>query len=101
MSNPDRTLILDLSAIEEKRGPQPNDFFLCITPREGGACAYAIAVLLQDGGCATRDCEDCNGYRRLFWALTNELGPQLQGELFSNLVNCDYAIPDGPWEEVK
>lgn len=101
MSNPDRTLILDLSAVGEARGPQPNDFFICVSPREGAACAYAVAALLEDGGCDDRECPHCNRYRRLFWDLTNELGPRLQGELFSNLIECDYAIPEGPWEEVR
>lgn len=101
MSNPDRTVILDLSAIEAARGPKPNDFFLCLTRREGAACAFAIAALLQDGGCADRDCQHCNRYRRLFWDLVNELGPKLQGELFANLIAVEYHIPDGPWEEVE
>ena len=101
MRNPDRTVILDLSAIEAARGPQPNDFFVCVTPREGAACAFAIAALLQDGGCNAHDCENCNRYRRLFWDVANELGPRLQGELFTTLIECDYAIPDGPWEEVR
>jgi hypothetical protein len=101
MSNPDRTVILDLNAIEEARGPQPNDFFVCVTPREGAACAYAIAALLDDGTCAQRECANCNRYRRLFWDLVNELGPQVQRELLGMLIAQDVAVPDGPWEEVR
>jgi len=101
MSNPDRTVILDLSAVEEARGSQPNDYFLCVTPREGASCAYAIAALLHEGACSALDCSNCNGYRKLFWDLANELGPKLQSELFTVVLESDYAIPDGPWEEVK
>jgi hypothetical protein len=101
MSNPDRTLILDLSAIEEARGPQPNDYFLCLTRGEGAACAFAIAVLLCEATCTDRECQNCNRYRRLFWDVTNELGLHLQGELFSQLIDMDFTIPDGPWEEVE
>jgi len=101
MSNPDRTLILDLTAIEEARCPQPNDFFVCLTRREGAACAYAIAALLQDGDCDVRDCANCNRYRRLFWDLANELGPTLQGELFATLFETKIQIPACPWEEVR
>jgi hypothetical protein len=101
MSNPDRTLILDLSAIEEERGPQPNDFFVCLTSGEAAACAYAIATLLSDGTCTDRECEICNRYRKLFWEVTNELGARLQRELFACLVSTDIEVPDGPWEEVR
>jgi hypothetical protein len=101
MSNPDRTLILDLSAAADARGPHPNDFFLCLTPGEGAACAFAVAALLQDGGCTDRDCPNCNRYRRLFWDVVNELGPKLQSELFGMLVEQNMALPDGPWEEVR
>lgn len=99
MPNPDRTILLDLSAIEEARGPQPNDYFVCLTRREAAASAYAVAFLLCDVGCDVRDCANCNEYRRLFWDLTSELGPQLQRELFASLAKSGFPIPDGPWEE--
>lgn len=101
MSNPDRTLILDLSAIEEARGPQPNDFFVCLTPGEGAACAFAIAALLSESTCTDRECQNCNRFRRLFWDMANELGSRLQGELFANIIDTDFEIPDGPWEGVR
>lgn len=100
MSNPDRTLILDLSAIEEARGPKPNDFFVCLTPREAGSAAIAIASMLDREPCPLVDCPNCNRYRRLFWDMVNEVGAGLQGEVFSRLIESDVAIPDGPWEEV-
>jgi hypothetical protein len=101
MSNPDRTLILDLSAIADARGPEPNDFFVCLTPREAGAAAIAVAAMLHQDPCPVVDCPDCNRYRRLFWDMVNELGPGLQGEVFSHLDVSHVAIPDGPWEEVR
>jgi hypothetical protein len=33
--------------------------------------------------------------------MVNELGPGLQGEVFSHLDVSHVAIPDGPWEEVR
>lgn len=101
MSNPDRTLIVDLSAIEEARGPQPNDFFVCLTPREAGSAARAIAWMLHHDPCPLVDCPTCNRYCRLFWDMVNELGPKLQGELFERLFEAQVQIPACPWEEVR
>lgn len=101
MSNPDRTLLLDLSAIEEARGPQPNDYFVCLTRSEARSAALAIACLLRDDGCNEIDCPKCNRYCRLFWDLVNELGPEKQRALFVTLAVAGWPTPRVPWEEVK
>lgn len=101
MSNPDRTIILDLAAIEEARGPHPNDFFICLTRREAAAACYAIARMLDKEPCDVEGCPNCNAYRRLFWDCANELGPKLQEDLFRGLDGAGIAIPDGPWEETR
>jgi hypothetical protein len=101
MANPDRTIILDLAAAADARGPQPNDFFVCVTPLEAGRAAVAIAYKLEHGCCQQKDCHVCNYDRRLFWDLVNELGPGLQGEVFASLLSANLGVPDGPWEEVR
>lgn len=101
MTNPDRTIILDLAAVEAARGPKPNDYFLCLTKREATAVCYAVAYLLSKEECGVEECSNCNRYRRLFWDCANELGAPRQGELFSWLIDHDIAIPEGPWEEER
>ena len=100
MPHNDRRLILDLSAIEAHRGPQPNDFFVCVTPREAAGLATTVAVALRWVNCHAPDCENCNQWHRLFWDLVGELGPRLQGEVFQYLEKSGVGTPTGPWEEV-
>lgn len=101
MNNQDRKLILDLAAIEEARGPHPNDYFICLTKREAAAACYAIARMLDKEPCDVEDCDNCNAVRRLFWDVANELGPKLQADLFRFLEDNKITIPDGPWEEIR
>lgn len=101
MTNPDRTVILDLSAVEAARGPQPNDYFICLTRHEGAICALAVAESLNTNHCNDEDCADCNQARRLFWDIVNDLGPRLQAALFSSMAYANIEVPDGPWEEAR
>lgn len=101
MSNPDRTVILDLAAIEEARGPHPNDYFVCLTRGEAAAACYAIASMLDREPCDVEECPNCNKYRRLFWDCANELGPKWQAALFRVLEEAGIPIPAGPWEETR
>ena len=101
MSNPERKLILDLSAIEEERGQHPNDYFVCLTRNEAAAAAVAIAHDLNSPVCTDRECLACNEVRRLFWNIVNELGPRLQRAVFTSLEITGTPLPDGPWEEVR
>ena len=99
MTNPDRTIILDLSAIEEARGPQPNDYFVCVTPREAVTLAAALAYHADKENCGLSDCGLCNKSNRLFWDLLNEVGPKLQAQLIEWLQLHSIALPGTPWEE--
>ena len=101
MPNEDRKLILDLSAVEKSRGPQPNDYFVCVTPEEAAALASAVAFMLDKTECYIPDCENCNEWHRLFWSLANELGPKLQARLFHHLTEWGVSTPAGPWEEER
>lgn len=101
MTNPDRTVILDLAAIEAARGPQPNDYFLCLTKREAAMVCYATAYLLSKEVCEVEDCANCNRYRRLFWDCANQLTLSLQGSVFLTLDEAGIEVPLGPWEEEK
>jgi hypothetical protein len=101
MSNPDRVVSLDLSAIEGARGPQPNDFFICITREEAMIAAIGLADSLENQHCNERECDACNRVRRLFWDIFNELGPKRQTGVELALLVAGVAIPDGPWEEAR
>jgi len=101
MANPDRKVILDLSAVEEARGPQPNDYFVCLTPMEAALCAVGLADRLNVTICTDRECPECNMTRRLFWDIVGDIGAHWQKVVFAALTLVGTPIPDGPWEEVR
>ena len=82
-----------------RRGERLNDYCVTLTAEEAATMLGYLAMLDKEDLCGRTRCESCQGFRQLWWTLSNALRPSDRDQLHCALAGMGIPLPLYPYEE--